>query len=82
MESSGHREEKEPARKWSKERGRRVGEEDGRRVDTFEEGSVDAVARASQWLLRHSSARACSLSKRFRDTKQFLRQNANFCRKI
>lgn len=37
--------------------GRRVGEEVGRRVDTFEEGSVDAVAPASQWLLRHSSAR-------------------------
>lgn len=57
-ESSRHGEEKEPTRKWSKERGRRVGEEDGRRVDTFEEGSVDAVAPASQWLLRHSSARA------------------------
>lgn len=36
------------------------------RVDTFEEGSVDAVAPASQWLLRHSSARAYSFSKRFR----------------
>jgi len=30
----------------------------GGRVDTFEEGSVDAVTPASQWLLRHSSARA------------------------
>lgn len=36
-------------------KGRRGGS--GRRVDTFEEGSVDAVAPASQWLLRHSSAR-------------------------
>jgi hypothetical protein len=32
--------------------------ETGGRVDTFEEGSVDAVTPASQWLLRHSSARA------------------------
>lgn len=43
---------------------RRVGEEAGRRVDTFEEGSVDAVAPASQWLLRHSSARGRALSLR------------------
>lgn len=40
-------------------KGRRGGS--GRRVDTFEEGSVDAVAPASQWLLRHSSARASVL---------------------
>jgi len=32
----------------------------------FEEGSVDAVAPASQWLLRHSNARACSFSNCFR----------------
>lgn len=53
-------------RERNRERERRVGEEVGRRVDTFEEGSVDAVAPASQWLLRHSGARAYSLSIRFR----------------